>query len=457
MANGFADYRAVGINFEPFGGYWLQDAYMQCLFAGEDSEKLDEIQKETYKGLFVINNGYFYFQPVTIETPCYVKYRTSLITDGVCKLRDRAIRGEISVDEFFEGYEFRIKDTGIGMSKEFQEHIFEAFTREQNSTVSGIQGTGLGMSITKSIVDMMGGTISVTSEQNKGTEFIVRLKFRIAKETVTGEIPEIKGLRALVADDDANTCQSVSKMLRSIGMRSEWTTTGREAVLRAKFALSENDEFYAYIIDWLMPDMNGIEVVRRIRSVIGDSTPIIIISAYDWSDIEDEAREAGVTAFCSKPIFLSELKSVLMQPCHTSKERKKSENKKPDFTGRKLLLVEDNALNREIASEILKDVGFAVDIAEDGDIAVEKIRDSVSGQYDLILMDIQMPHMDGYEATRQIHSLHDPEKANIPIIAMTANAFEEDRKEAINAGMNGHIAKPINTDELFRALDEILG
>ncbi len=361
------------------------------------------------------------------------------------------------VPKGYAGYEFRIKDTGIGMSKEFQEHIFEAFTREQNSTVSGIQGTGLGMSITKSIVDMMGGTISVTSEQNKGTEFIVRLKFRIAKETVTGEIPEIKGLRALVADDDANTCQSVSKMLRSIGMRPEWTTTGREAVIRAKFALTENDEFYAYIIDWLMPDMNGIEVVRRIRSVIGDSTPIIIISAYDWSDIEEEAREAGVTAFCSKPIFLSELKSVLTQPCNTSKEKEKSENKKPDFTGRKLLLVEDNALNREIASEILKDVGFAVDIAEDGDIAVEKIRGSASGQYDLILMDIQMPHMDGYEATRQIHSLHDPEKANIPIIAMTANAFEEDRKEAINAGMNGHIAKPINTDELFRALAEILG
>ena len=355
------------------------------------------------------------------------------------------------------GYEFRIKDTGIGMSKEFQEHIFEAFTREQNSTVSGIQGTGLGMSITKSIVDMMGGTISVTSEQDKGTEFVVKLKFRIAKETINGEIPEIRGLRALVADDDANTCQSVSKMLRSIGMRPEWTTTGREAVLRAKFALSENDEFYAYIIDWLMPDMNGIEVVRRIRSIIGESTPIIIITAYDWSDIEEEAKEAGVTAFCSKPIFLSELKSVLTQPCHTGGESVKPENKKPDFTGRKLLLVEDNALNREIASEILKDVGFTVDIAEDGDIAVEKMRNSVPGQYDLILMDIQMPHMDGYEATRQIHSLHDPEKANIPIIAMIANAFEEDRKEAINAGMNGHIAKPINTDELFRVLAEILG
>ena len=356
----------------------------------------------------------------------------------------------------YAGYEFRIKDTGIGMSKEFQEHIFEAFTREQNSTVSGIQGTGLGMSITKSIVDLMGGTISVTSEQGKGTEFVVNLKFRISGEQPRcEEISEIKGLRALVADDDANTCLSISKMLHSIGMRSEWTTTGKEAVLRAKFALNENDEFYAYIIDWLMPDMNGVEVVRRIRSIIGDSTPIIIITAYDWSDIEEEAKQAGVTAFCSKPIFLSELRGILTKNYRTPERPAEIVEEKPDFSGKKILLAEDNRLNQEIATEILREVGIEVDVAEDGEIAVEKVKNAARGQYDLILMDIQMPRMNGYEATQKIRALEDTEKASLPIIAMTANAFEEDKKEAANAGMNGHIAKPIDVDKLFETLAKV--
>ncbi|MGN1338998.1 MAG: response regulator [Oscillospiraceae bacterium] len=355
-------------------------------------------------------------------------------------------------------YEFHVKDTGIGMSLEFQKHIFEAFTREQNSTVSGIQGTGLGMSITKNIVDMMGGTIDVSSEPGKGTEFVVKLKLKICREAeIIGLVPEIQGLRALVVDDDANTCMSISSMLRSIGMRSEWTTTGKEAVIRAEFAIKEQDEFYAYIIDWLMPDMNGIEVVRRIRRTIGDSNPIIIITAYDWADIEDEARKAGVTAFCAKPIFLSDLRDVLTKPYLHKQTEKTLPTEHFDFTGKSVLLAEDNEMNQEIATEILKEVGFTVDTANDGDAAVEKVRNSVSGQYDVILMDIQMPHMDGYEATRQIHALGDPEKTNIPIIAMTANAFEEDRKAAMNAGMVGHISKPINSRKLFETLAEILG
>ena len=198
-------------------------------------------------------------------------------------------------------YEFRIKDNGIGMSEEFQKHIFESFTREQTSTVSGIQGTGLGMAITKNILDMMGGTIQVKREEGKGSEFIVNLDCKLSEKVIKYEpIPELQGARALVADDDTNTCMSVSKMLRQIGMRADWTVSGKEAILRAKEAYDEGDAFKAFIIDWLMPDMNGIETVRRIRKVIGETTPIIILTAYDWSDIEAEAREAGVTAFVAK-------------------------------------------------------------------------------------------------------------------------------------------------------------
>lgn len=353
-------------------------------------------------------------------------------------------------------YEFRIKDNGIGMSEEFRKHIFESFSREQTSTVSGIQGTGLGMSITKNIVDMMGGTIDVKSEEGKGTEFIVVLDCKLSDNVVKYEpIPELQGARALVVDDDTDTCMSVSKMLKQIGMRADWTVSGKESIVRAKEAYEEGDEFKAYIIDWLMPDMNGIETVRRIRKVIGDSTPIIILTAYDWSDIEDEAREAGVTAFVSKPLFMSELREVLTRPIRIKAE-KKEVVKEVDFTGRRILLVEDNELNQEIAAEILKGAGFVVDVVEDGIAAVEKMVNVSSDCYDVILMDIQMPKMNGYIATREIRTLSDNKKANIPIVAMTANAFDEDKEKAFETGMNGFIAKPINIKELMSTLAEIL-
>lgn len=354
-------------------------------------------------------------------------------------------------------YEFQVKDTGIGMSKEFLAHVFEPFERESTSTISGIQGTGLGMAITKNIVDMMGGKISVVSEEGKGTIFTVALKFRTCSGTVRQEVvPELKGLRALVADDDFNTCSSVTRMLSIIGMRPDWTTSGKEAVLRVKMAGEQNDEYAAYIIDWLMPDMNGIEVVRRIRGIIGDEKPIIILTAYDWSDIEEEARKAGVTAFCSKPIFLSELREILESPFTVNKQEDTESENEIFFNGKKILLVEDNEINQEIAVEILKEMGFIMDVAGDGSIAVDKVKSADYGQYDLILMDIQMPIMDGYEAARQIRALKDPILANIPIIAMTANAFEEDRKAAFDAGMNAHIAKPIDTQKLMELLKDVL-
>ena len=354
-------------------------------------------------------------------------------------------------------YEFRIKDNGIGMSEEFQKHIFEEFAREENSTVSGIQGTGLGMSITKNIVDLMGGTIAIESEPGKGSEFIVNLCFALSGQKVElRQLPQLEGLRALVADDDTDTCLSVSTMLSKIGMRPEWTISGREAVIRTRYAMEQGDEFSVYIIDWLIPDMNGIEVVRQIRKVIGKSCPIIILTAYDWADIEEEARAAGVTAFCEKPLFLSQLRRVLAEPFGAEPIHEPSQPNASGFKGKKLLLVEDNALNRELAQEILKEAGFAVDTAEDGEIAVRKMKQAAPWQYDLILMDIQMPKMDGYEATRQIRALPDAAKAGIPIFAMTANAFEEDRQSALKAGMDGHIAKPLDIPHLLQVLADVL-
>ena len=359
--------------------------------------------------------------------------------------------------EGYATYEFSIKDTGIGMSREFLQHVFEPFEREQTSTVSGIQGTGLGLAITKNIVDMMGGTITVDSEEGKGSEFTVSFRFRVADSPMESQrLEQLADLRALVVDDDVNTCVSVSKMLSAIGMHPDWTTLGNEAVIRTEFALEQNEPYSAYIIDWLMPDMNGIELVRRIRRVIGDLTPIIILTAYDWSDIEEEAREAGVTAFCSKPLFLSELRSVLAAPYMDQESADEPDTPEPRFDGMRILLVEDNELNQEIAQTILEGAGFIIDTADDGSIAVERMKEMPADTYDLILMDVQMPIMNGYQATRAIRALDDSVKAAIPIVAMTANAFEEDRKEAIDSGMNGYVAKPINIEKLMKTLEDIL-
>ena len=356
-------------------------------------------------------------------------------------------------------YEIRVKDNGIGMSTEFVKKIFSPFERERTSTVSRTQGTGLGMAITKNIVDMMGGTIEVQTEQGKGTEFIVRLPFRIQfKQHQTEKIAELEGLKALVVDDDFNTCDSVTKMLVRIGMRSEWTLSGKEAVLRARQSMELGDAFHAYIIDWRLPDMNGIEVTRQIRS-LGDDTPIIILTAYEWSDIEVEARAAGVTAFCAKPMFMSDIRDTLM--IAIGQMQAEAEDTRPlasgsDFRGRCILLVEDNELNSEITVEILNGYGCQVDTAVNGAEAVKKIKNSKPGDYDLVLMDVQMPVMNGYEAARQIRALNDPALAGITILAMTANAFDEDKKKALECGMDGFLTKPIVIEELIGVLQKNL-
>ena len=375
---------------------------------------------------------------------------------GTVSVRVRQLAGQV---RGCGQYEFRIKDNGIGMSPEFAKKIFEPFERERTSTVSRIQGTGLGMAITKNIVDMMGGTIEVQTAQGKGSEFIIRVPLRVQTEHRPVEkITELEGLKALVVDDDFNTCDSVTKMLVKVGMRAEWTLSGKEAVLRARQSIEMSDVYHAYIIDWRLPDMNGIEVTRQIRS-LNDDTPIIILTAYDWSDIEVEAKAAGVTAFCSKPMFLSDLRETLMRALGqklTDAPQELLPEKNADFQDRHILLVEDNELNREIAQEILREYGFRVDTAENGEVAVEKVSTAAPGSYDLVLMDVQMPVMDGYTATRKIRALDDPARAKLPILAMTANAFDEDRRNALESGMNGFLSKPIVIGDLVQELRKIL-
>ena len=355
-------------------------------------------------------------------------------------------------------YVFLVKDNGIGMSPDFVEHIFEPFEREASATKSGIQGTGLGMAITKNIVEMMGGAISVQSEKGRGSEFRVELSLRLQDvEKNAAQIKELEGLRTLVVDDDCDSCESVTRMLQQIGMRAEWTTSGKEAVYRAKSAYNGGDSYHTYIIDWQMPELSGIETTRRIRAAIGRDAPIIILTAYDWTDIEEEAREAGVTAFCAKPLFMSDLKSALLAANNLIEREEKESWTQADFSGKRVLLVEANELNREIAEAILEETGFEVESAPDGTDAVDMVRRAAEHYYDAVLMDVQMPVMDGYEATRTIRALPREDVKDLPIIAMTANAMEEDKEAALKNGMNAHIAKPLDIDLFMKVLAKYLG
>ena len=351
-------------------------------------------------------------------------------------------------------YEITVKDTGIGMSPQFVRKIFEPFERERTAEVNQTQGTGLGMSITKSIIDMMGGSIEVHSEKGKGTEFIVRLTLKLGAGR-SEKIAQLEGVKALVASDDFSTCDSVMKMLMRMGMRSEWTLSGKEAILRAKQSTEIGDAFRVYVIDGQLPDMSGVTTAKKIRA-IDDGKAIIIMTAYDRAEIEDEALSAGVNALCSKPMFTSDLYDSLLRALGQGKEKEatlpqlNAEN--CNFEGKRALLVDDNALNREIGVEILQSYGFTVETAENGKQAVEKQSQAAAGYYDVILTDVQMPVMDGYEATKAIRAMEDKAKAVVPIIAMTANAFDEDKQAAFESGMNDFVSKPINVTELIKVL-----
>ncbi len=352
-----------------------------------------------------------------------------------------------------------IRDTGIGMSKDFLPHVFEPFERERTATVSKVEGTGLGMAITKNIIEMMGGQISAESEQGKGSTFTIELSLKLMDKAMEDpRIEQLAGFHAMVVDDDYNVCDSVSKMLDKIGMEPYWTMSGKEAVLHAKSASEMGRGFSVYIVDWRLPDMSGVEVVRQLRQIAGNDIPIYILTAYDFSDFEDEAKKAGITAFCQKPLFFSQLRTALLESigeAHDSQQEPMAERDRQLY-GKRILLAEDNELNQEIAIEILTEAGFKVDTADNGKAAVEKIAQAAEGAYDIVLMDIQMPIMDGYEATQRIRSLPSEWTKKLPILAMTANAFEEDRQNALEAGMDGHLAKPIDTVKMLQTLDRIL-
>lgn len=353
-------------------------------------------------------------------------------------------------------YRFVIQDTGIGMSQEFVEKIFEPFERELNDTTSRTEGVGLGMPIAKNIIDMMGGTIKIESEPHIGTTVTVVIPLKPADESNEElDLSELKGVSILVVDDDASVLESTQLILDDIGLRGVTAKSGIEAIALTVAAHKAKDDFRAIIIDWIMPGMDGIETIRQIREEVGESTPIILMTAYDWSEIEDEAKEAGVTAFISKPLFKSRLCQALKILCRNKDEVKASAQKKLEnqtVQGR-VLLVEDNELNREIAVELMQQIGAEVEEACDGQEAIDMLKSAPDSYYDLIFMDIQMPRMGGMEATERICKLFTEEGRVRPtIIAMTANAFNEDREKALNAGMDGFMTKPINYDELKHTL-----
>lgn len=349
---------------------------------------------------------------------------------------------------------FTVSDTGIGMSEEFLKKLYDPFEQEETGT-SGRGGTGLGMPITKNLVALLGGTIEVKSEKGKGTQFTVELPFDLPEEKKSerGE-SEIRDLNVLVVDDDKDTCIHADILLKKMGVRSSWVLSGAEAIPLVLNAHETGNDYDVCIIDWKMPEMDGIETTRQIRKIVGSEALIIILSAYDWSSIEKEAREAGANAFISKPMFAFTLYNTLVSVSDKNKIAETATPKSPEysFKGKRILLAEDNELNTEIAVEILKMTEVEVDCAHNGRVAVDRYLATDAHFYDMILMDIQMPIMNGYEAARAIRESGREDAKSIPIFAMTANAFNEDVIAATESGMNGHIAKPIDVDVLYKIL-----
>ena len=350
---------------------------------------------------------------------------------------------------------FRVKDTGIGMSPEFQQRIFDSFTREDTTRVQKIEGTGLGMAITKYIVDEMGGTIELQSQVDKGTEFHITLDL----EAVSDQEADmgLPNWEVLVVDDDAQLCSSAAASLTEIGVHAECALDGPSAISMVERRHQKRRDYHVVLLDWQMPGMDGIETARALRRRVGKDIPILLISAYDWSDIAEEARAAGISGFLSKPLFKSTLFYGLSRFAEPASAKADAAPKlAPDFTGRHLLLAEDSALNWEIARDLLSSYGFALDWAENGRLCVERFQASQADHYDAILMDIRMPVMDGYQAARAIRAMDRPDAREIPIIAMTADAFSEDIRRAMDSGMSAHIAKPIDIRELLRVLQRCL-
>lgn len=349
---------------------------------------------------------------------------------------------------------FIVKDSGIGMKKEFLEHLYEPFEQADNGIARKYGGTGLGMAITKNLVAIMDGTIEVESQEGAGTTFMVDLPFGVSKVDKK-TAAEMEEMRVLVVDDDNDTCEHAAVLLKGMGVNVDWALNGFEAIEKVRSACEDDGRCYdVCFIDWCMPELDGIETARRMRRYVGPDVLIIIISAYDWSGIEEQAKAAGVNAFIAKPFFASNLYNTLLTVSRKPELGFSAVGNKEtyDFGGKKVLLVEDNELNMEIASELLKFVNLQVEHAENGKVAVDIFRNSKEKEYALIFMDIQMPLMNGYDAARCIRSSEHPAAGTIPIIAMTANAFNDDVQAAFDAGMNGHLAKPIDVEVLYKTI-----
>ncbi len=349
----------------------------------------------------------------------------------------------------------RVRDNGIGMSKEFQKKLFDSFSREDSTRVQKTEGSGLGMAITKYIIDAMAGTIEVKSEPGKGTEFHVTLD--LERSTVPENDMRLPEWDMLIVDDDQQLYESAATALQASGVRTEWTMDGESALLAVEERMRQNRPYHIILMDWKLPGMDGIRTARKLRELCGDELPILLISAYDWSEIEEEARAAGISGFIAKPLFKSTLYYSLRQFAGDFKAQEwGTPEGEFDFSGRRILLAEDNDLNWEIAQELLSEIGLELDWAENGQICVEKFERSPVGTYDGILMDIRMPVMTGYEATKAIRKLDRPDAGTIPIIAMSADAFSEDIQKCLACGMNGHIAKPIDMREVTRMLERFI-
>ncbi|MGI5906822.1 MAG: hybrid sensor histidine kinase/response regulator, partial [Candidatus Pararuminococcus gallinarum] len=354
--------------------------------------------------------------------------------------------------EGYARYVLSVEDNGIGMNPEFVGNIFESFTRARDSKVDKIEGSGLGMTITKCIVDMMEGQIQVESREGKGSKFTVTLEFPLAQEPETEKLP---GLSILVVDDDKDVCLSAADALKEIGMEAEWISDGIQAVSLVRERHLEGRDYTVVLMDWLMPGLNGVEAIREIRKTVGREIPIIIITAYDWADIEDDAKDAGADGFLSKPLFASKLyHGISRLVCHGEKKQE-VETEKLTLEGIRILVAEDNDINWEIAQEILSMQGALPERAVNGEKCLQMLLNSAIGRYDVVLMDVQMPVMNGYEATRQIRKLNRADLQAIPILAMTANAFDEDIQQTKEAGMDGHLSKPIDIDALIREVRKV--
>ena len=352
--------------------------------------------------------------------------------------------------EDFVRIHFCISDNGIGMSPEYKEKIFESFSREDTSRVRKTEGTGLGMAITKYIVDAMGGIIEVDSELGKGTQFHVALDLEQSQiQEMDMVLPEWK---MLVVDDDRQLCESTVASLKSIGVNADWSLDAESAIALVDEHHRRHDDYQIILLDWKLPGMDGISAAREIRRLYGNDFPILLISAYDWSEIEAEAKEAGITGFIAKPLFKSTLFYGLRQFIDGVESPEEESEQREDLTGRRVLLAEDNELNWEIASELLSSQGLELDWAENGQLCVEMFQAAAPGYYDAILMDLRMPVMTGYQATEAIRAMEREDAKTIPIIAMTADAFSEDIKKCLACGMNAHVSKPIDVREVARQL-----